>query len=68
MGIIFFETQESGFKTILTELHSALEQAGKDENGKTLVEIKVKGKDEKKLSIELDEIKELLEIIRLNLD
>lgn len=68
MGYLLFETEESGFKTILKELHSALEEAGKDESGKTLVEIKVKGKHEKVLSVEFDETKELLEIIRLNLD
>ncbi|ADU70701.1 hypothetical protein [Pantoea sp. At-9b] len=68
MGYLLFESEEAGFKTVLIRLHEALEEAGVDKNGKTNISIHISGENEKQIYFELEEIQELLDILKLNTD
>lgn len=68
MGYLLFESEEAGFKTVLVRLHEALEEAGVGKDGKTNISIHISGENEKHISFEIEQVQELLDILKLNTD
>ena len=68
MGYLLFESEESTFKTGIKQLHDAIREAGKDQDGVTNIEITIRGKSEKRISLAIAQHDELLDILQLNSD
>lgn len=68
MGYLLFESSESGFQSILAQVHDAISEVGEQSDGSIELEITVKGQSQKTLICKIDHPRELVEILKLNVD